>query len=92
MFRSCLHSYIFKIYTVVVHALFHGNQKIRRVVAFFYAMEIIGMAVGLALALPGVTYDNLCLVLSVPHSLIIYGYVGDNPFDRLELDTDQLYI
>ncbi|KAH9485097.1 hypothetical protein JR316_0002004 [Psilocybe cubensis] len=56
-----------------VHALYHGNQIIRRVVAVFYAMEIIGMAIGLALALPGVTYDNLCLVLSVPHSLIIYG-------------------
>ncbi|PPQ87463.1 hypothetical protein CVT25_008199 [Psilocybe cyanescens] len=56
-----------------VHALFHGHHTIRRLVAVFYALEIIGMVVGLALALPGVTYDDLCLVLSVPRTLIIYG-------------------
>jgi len=55
-----------------VHALYHGYPIIRRIVAVFYFLELVGMAVGLALALPGVTYDNLCLVVGVPRSLLIY--------------------
>ncbi|KAF8973080.1 hypothetical protein BDZ97DRAFT_1752120 [Flammula alnicola] len=56
-----------------VHALYHGHHVIRRLVAVFFLFEIAGMAVGLALAVPGVTYDNICLVVSVPPTLIIYG-------------------
>ena len=30
------------------------------------------MAVGLGLGLPGITYDDVCLVVAVPHTLLIY--------------------
>ncbi|KAF9567980.1 hypothetical protein CPC08DRAFT_626010, partial [Agrocybe pediades] len=56
-----------------VHALYHGHQIVRRVIAVFYVLEIVGMVVGLALSLPGITFDNICLVVGVPHALIIYG-------------------
>ncbi|KJA27900.1 hypothetical protein HYPSUDRAFT_884936 [Hypholoma sublateritium FD-334 SS-4] len=56
-----------------VHALYHGNIMMPRVLAFFYALEITGLAVGLGLALPGITYDNVCVVKGVPGTLIIYG-------------------
>lgn len=46
-----------------------------RILAFFYALEITGIAVGLGLALPGITYDNVCVVKGVPGTLIIYGQV-----------------
>ena len=36
------------------------------------------MTVGLGLALPGITYDDVCLVVGVPPTLIIYGFV---PFE-----------
>lgn len=46
---------------------------VRRVVGGFFLLEIVGMVVGLALSLPGITFDNLCLVVEVPGSLIVYG-------------------
>ncbi|KAF8160763.1 hypothetical protein B0H34DRAFT_351024 [Crassisporium funariophilum] len=55
-----------------VHALYHGNTFMRRVVAAVFVLEIVGMVVGLSLALPGITYDDVCLVVGVPRSLIIY--------------------
>ncbi|KAF8813837.1 hypothetical protein BYT27DRAFT_7180605 [Phlegmacium glaucopus] len=55
-----------------VHALYHGNSTMPKVVAAFFLVEIVGMVVGLSLALPGITYDNLCLVINVPRTLIIY--------------------
>ncbi|KAF8904436.1 hypothetical protein CPB84DRAFT_673932 [Gymnopilus junonius] len=56
-----------------IHALYHGHLAIRRVVGVFFLLEIVGMVVGLALSLPGVTFDNLCLVVHVPGPLILYG-------------------
>lgn len=58
-----------------MHALYHNNRVIPRVLACAYALEIAGIAVGLALALPGITYDNVCVATGVPGSLIIYGQV-----------------
>ena len=46
----------------------------RRLVPSFFLIEIVGMVVGLALSLPNITYDNLCLVIDAPHTLIIYAY------------------
>jgi len=57
----------------LVHALYHGHRIVRRVVAVCYVFELAGIAVGLALSLPGVTFDNLCVVVGVPPTLIIYG-------------------
>ncbi|CAA7261727.1 unnamed protein product [Cyclocybe aegerita] len=56
-----------------VHALYHGHFTIRRVVIALFVIEIIGIIVGLSLALPGITYDHVCLVMGVPPTLIIYG-------------------
>ena len=46
----------------------------RRIVAVFFLIEIVGMVVGLSLSLPKITYDNLCLSITAPHTLIIYAY------------------
>jgi len=54
-------------------ALYHDNTLIQRVVFLFFALEVIGMVVGLALSLPGITYDKVCLVVGAPWELIIYG-------------------
>ncbi|TFK44353.1 hypothetical protein BDQ12DRAFT_672835 [Crucibulum laeve] len=56
-----------------LHALYHGNKLVRRIVAAFFVTEIIGIVVGLSLALPAITYDSICLVNSVPPTLTIYG-------------------
>jgi hypothetical protein len=46
----------------------------RRILPFFFLIEIVGMVVGLVLSLPNITYDNLCLVILAPRTLIIYAY------------------
>ncbi|KAF8200642.1 hypothetical protein BJ912DRAFT_573630 [Pholiota molesta] len=56
-----------------VHALYHGHRVIRRIMAVCFALEITGMAIGLGLAVSGITTDDLCLVVGVPPTLIIYG-------------------
>ncbi|KAF9482189.1 hypothetical protein BDN70DRAFT_875495 [Pholiota conissans] len=56
-----------------VHALYHGDRVVRRIVAICFVMEIAGMAIGLGLAIPGILYDNVCLVMGAPRTLIIYG-------------------
>jgi len=38
----------------------------------FFIIEIVGMVVGLVLSLPKITYDNICLVVLAPRTLIIY--------------------
>jgi len=55
-----------------VHALYHGSVVMQWVVGLFFAIELVGMAVGLALTLPKITYDGLCLVINVPRTIIIY--------------------
>ena len=59
-----------------VHALYHGKGVIVRVLAIFYILEIIAIVVGLAVSLPRVTYDNVCVVTTVPSTLVIYVQVG----------------
>ena len=46
----------------------------RWVVPSFFLIEIIGMVVGLVMSLPKITYNNLCLVIDAPRTLIIYAY------------------
>lgn len=77
----------------LVHALYHGSVLMRRVLAVFFSIEIIGMIVGLSLSLPRITYDNLCLVIFAPRTLIIYAYVifSRPPTVHPSL-TDRLYI
>ncbi|KAF8904435.1 hypothetical protein CPB84DRAFT_1773031 [Gymnopilus junonius] len=33
------------------------------------------MAIGLALALPAIQFDKICVVTGIPRTLFIYGYV-----------------
>ncbi|KDR67787.1 hypothetical protein GALMADRAFT_1061626 [Galerina marginata CBS 339.88] len=56
-----------------VHALYHGQRPVRVTVVFFFILEVIGMAVGLGLTLPGVQFDDICAVSYVPRFLAIYG-------------------
>ena len=57
-----------------VYALYHENVVMRRVLPSFFLIEIVGMVVGLAMSLPNITYDDLCLVVFAPRTLIIYAY------------------
>jgi len=59
-----------------VYALYQGNMVTRCVVTFFFLIEIAGMVAGLAMALPKISYDNICLVISAPRTLIIYAGVA----------------
>jgi len=44
---------------------------VRRAVGLLYLLELAGMAVGLALSLPGIQFSNVCVVINVPRTLII---------------------
>jgi len=55
-----------------VYALYHGNVVMRWVVPSLFLIEIVGVVVGLALSLPKFTYNNLCVVINAPRTLIIY--------------------
>lgn len=59
-----------------VYALYQGNAVTRWVVTSFFLIEIAGMVVGLAMSLPKISYDDICLVLSAPRTLIIYAGVA----------------
>lgn len=56
-----------------VIALYHENKIIRSALVVLYIFEIVGMGVGLGLAIPGINYDDICLVITVPWYLFIYG-------------------
>ncbi|KAF8070440.1 hypothetical protein FPV67DRAFT_1487414 [Lyophyllum atratum] len=56
-----------------VIALYHGNPVIRILLALLYILELVGMSVGIGLAIPGIRYDEICLVTDIPPSLAIYG-------------------
>ncbi|PPQ98796.1 hypothetical protein CVT24_003354 [Panaeolus cyanescens] len=56
-----------------IHALYHGNNVMRIIVFICFGLEIIGMTIGLIISLPKITYDHICLTLSFPHSIILYG-------------------
>ncbi|KAJ7928484.1 hypothetical protein B0H13DRAFT_984361 [Mycena leptocephala] len=56
-----------------VCALYHNNATIRKLVLISFAFEVCGMCVGLGLSLPGIKFDDICLVTSVSPTLLIYG-------------------
>ncbi|KAF8891739.1 hypothetical protein BD779DRAFT_144646 [Infundibulicybe gibba] len=56
-----------------VYALFHNSPIVRSIVSVCFMLELAGMCTGLALSLPGIKYDSICIVTEVPSSLIIYG-------------------
>ncbi|KAF9010562.1 hypothetical protein BDQ17DRAFT_1234447, partial [Cyathus striatus] len=58
-----------------VHALYYGSSFVRRAIALLFGFEVIGIAVGLALSLPGIEYDDICLVMGAPLILIEYGVI-----------------
>jgi hypothetical protein len=61
----------------------------RWVVPSFFLIEIVGMVVGLALSLPEITYDSLCLVTSAPRTLIIYVYAFSFHILSIAIHTDR---
>ncbi|KAJ7585646.1 hypothetical protein C8J56DRAFT_125657 [Mycena floridula] len=54
-------------------ALYFDNRCVRWVIKVGYGLEIVGMAVGLGLAVPGIRFDEICLTNFVPSTIIIYG-------------------
>jgi hypothetical protein len=49
---------------------------VRVAVPLLFLLEIVGMCVGMALYLPGMRFDAVCLVTHAPRTLVIYGYVS----------------
>ncbi|GLB37394.1 putative pleckstrin homology domain [Lyophyllum shimeji] len=56
-----------------VVALYHGCPTMRVVLAFLYVLELVGMSVGIGLAVPRIKYDEICLVTHVPTTFVVYG-------------------
>ncbi|KAF9564163.1 hypothetical protein CPC08DRAFT_631809 [Agrocybe pediades] len=56
-----------------VFALYHRHRNVRRAVLVLFAFEIICMAVGLSLANPMYTFDEMCIVVNAPAVLNTYG-------------------
>ncbi|KAJ7502910.1 hypothetical protein B0H11DRAFT_1712201 [Mycena galericulata] len=56
-----------------VYALYHNVAIIRRLVLVAFALEITAMVIGLALSLPGIQFDDICVVTGVSGTLLIYG-------------------
>ncbi|KAJ8079849.1 hypothetical protein PM082_016674 [Marasmius tenuissimus] len=56
-----------------IRAFYFHNPHIRNLIYACYSLEIISMIVGLALALPGIRYDENCMAVSVPLGLLVYG-------------------
>ncbi|KAK7054450.1 hypothetical protein VNI00_003648 [Paramarasmius palmivorus] len=55
-----------------IYALYYTHPRIRKLVSICYVFEIIFMCVGLGLALPGVRFDEICVVTDVPTGLLVY--------------------
>ncbi|KAF9070165.1 hypothetical protein BDP27DRAFT_1420380 [Rhodocollybia butyracea] len=55
-----------------VYAFYHDNRVVRGIASISFCLEIIIMAVGLKLSLPGITFDSNCVVTSAPTSLLLY--------------------
>ncbi|KAF9260935.1 hypothetical protein L218DRAFT_871223, partial [Marasmius fiardii PR-910] len=55
-----------------IHALFYSHKTVQTLVYVCYVLEIAGLCIGLALALPGIKFDEKCTVLDVPPNLLIY--------------------
>ncbi|KAH9485099.1 hypothetical protein JR316_0002006 [Psilocybe cubensis] len=56
-----------------VNAMYNQQIVVRRTVTFLFLLEIVGMSTGLALALPGIQYDLLCVDTHVPLTIASYG-------------------
>ncbi|KAJ6495695.1 hypothetical protein C8R47DRAFT_369603 [Mycena vitilis] len=56
-----------------VYALYYNNPTVRKLVLAAFALEVAGMCVGLGLALPGIQFDEICLVTKISPTLLIYG-------------------
>ncbi|TFK65252.1 hypothetical protein BDN72DRAFT_962655 [Pluteus cervinus] len=54
-----------------VHALYHGNKVMQRVLGVLFIIEGAVMIVGLRLALPEMKFDDLCRVTEVPPMLLL---------------------
>ncbi|KAJ7188608.1 hypothetical protein C8R46DRAFT_26300 [Mycena filopes] len=56
-----------------VYALYHNNTTIHRIVLAAFGMEFSGMCIGLGLSLPGIQFDDICVVTAVSPALLVYG-------------------
>ncbi|KDQ55170.1 hypothetical protein JAAARDRAFT_37700 [Jaapia argillacea MUCL 33604] len=56
-----------------VHALYSGNPTITRLLLITYTLEIACMTISLVLSVPGVVYNDVCLVTWVPPAIFLWG-------------------
>ncbi|KAJ7129016.1 hypothetical protein C8R43DRAFT_690735 [Mycena crocata] len=56
-----------------VYALYHNSVTVRKFVLGAFAAEILGMCIGLGLSLPGIQFDEICVVTAISPALLIYG-------------------
>ncbi|KAJ7125049.1 hypothetical protein C8R44DRAFT_130026 [Mycena epipterygia] len=55
-----------------VYALYHTNARVRRLVLAAFGLEVSVMGIGLGLSLPGIQFDDICLVTRISDLLLIY--------------------
>ncbi|PFH53852.1 hypothetical protein AMATHDRAFT_136964, partial [Amanita thiersii Skay4041] len=83
------HSELLLLSSTRVRALYDRNPFIKSSVVVLFVLEMIALCLGLALAIPHIQYDNICLVTHRPLALSIYGYVYEtlNSVIRLLIHT-----
>lgn len=60
---------------MVVYALYAENKRVLVALGVAFVLELGAMATSLALALPGIKFDAVCTVTSVPRTILIYACV-----------------
>ncbi|KAF5349395.1 hypothetical protein D9758_015512 [Tetrapyrgos nigripes] len=75
IYQGCLTIAVFApvdyILVARIYALFHSSPLVQIFVSVCYVASIIGMAVGLALAVPEVNFDEICHTTSVSEKALI---------------------
>jgi hypothetical protein len=67
---------ILMLFCVQVYALYHTGSAVRIIVGLCFGLEIVGMCVGLGLAIPGIRYNEICLVTAIPETLLVNLWVS----------------
>jgi hypothetical protein len=57
--------------TLSVFALYPRNRFVRYLLQLVYLLEIITISVAVGLAVPGLEYDELCVVVSAPVTFLV---------------------
>jgi hypothetical protein len=70
--------------------MYGQSRVVLGVLVFAYLLEVCSMVASLVLTLPGIEFDTICLVTSIPTTILIYGWVESSYQTHIwsdELDT-----